>query len=172
MPPEIIIGPVRVFPGWLSVCWTFGDFEAKVTSQVVISWPEIWSFKLDESHDFVILGCDGIFDKLSDWDCVDCVWNTVRGIQEPDLHDSLGTGAECIMKNALNWRSLDNVTVVIVAFNGFWWALEDMKTSATATPNTINASRGYKKMGPQSVRTSIGGVTSVRKYHWDLSSGI
>jgi len=27
--PEIIIGPVRVFPGRLSVCRTFGDYEAK-----------------------------------------------------------------------------------------------------------------------------------------------
>lgn len=72
----------------------------------------------------------------------------MKGIQEPDLHDSLGTGAECIMKNALNRRSLDNVTVVIVAFNGFRRALEDIKISASATPNTINVSRGYKKMGP------------------------
>ena len=71
--PEIIIGPIRVFPGRLSVSRTFGDTEAKITNKggnpnVVISKPEIRSFKLDKGHDFVILGCDGIFDKLSDRD--------------------------------------------------------------------------------------------------------
>lgn len=69
--PEIIIGPIRVFPGRLSVSRTFGDTEAKVITKggnpkVVVSTPEICSFKLDKSHDFVILGCDGIFDKLTD----------------------------------------------------------------------------------------------------------
>lgn len=36
-----------------------------------------------------------------------------------DVHQVLGLGAESIMKNSLNRRSLDNVTVVIVAFSGF-----------------------------------------------------
>ena len=69
--PEIIIGPIRVFPGRLSVSRTFGDTEAKITNKggnpnVVVCTPEIRSFKLDKGHDFVILGCDGIFDKLTD----------------------------------------------------------------------------------------------------------
>ena len=70
-PPEIIIGPIRVFPGRLSVSRTFGDTEAKIAAKggnpnVVICTPEIRSFKIDKSHDFIILGCDGIFDKLTD----------------------------------------------------------------------------------------------------------
>lgn len=73
MPPEIIIGPIRVFPGRLSVSRTFGDTEAKVTAKggnpnVVVASPEIQSFKLDKLHDYMILACDGIFDKLSDRD--------------------------------------------------------------------------------------------------------
>lgn len=68
--PEIIIGPIRVFPGRLSVSRTFGDPEAKLhfkggNPNVVVSTPEIRSFRIDQRHDFVILGCDGIFDKLS-----------------------------------------------------------------------------------------------------------
>lgn len=88
-----------------------------------------------------------------------------------DIHESLGQGAECIMKNALHWRSLDNVTIVIVAFNGFKHALDDLKSSEKSTPNAI-PSRGYKMMGPQSVRSSIGGIKSVWKYHWDHSQGL
>jgi len=92
----------------------------------VIAKPEIKSFKIEDFHDFVVLGCDGIFDKLSDKDCVDCVWNTIKTIENPDIHESLGQGAECIMKNALNRRSLDNVTVVLVSFTGFKKAIEDL----------------------------------------------
>jgi serine/threonine protein phosphatase PrpC len=49
-------------------------------------------------------------------------------------------GVECIMKNALHRRSLDNVTIVIVAFNGFKKAIEEIKGSLTSTPSTIDKS--------------------------------
>lgn len=60
-PPEIIIGPIRVFPGRLSVSRTFGDTEAKLASKggnpnVVVATPEIQSFKIDKSHDYIVLG--------------------------------------------------------------------------------------------------------------------
>ena len=62
------------------MCRTFGDVEAKAAhllgnSKVVIADPDISFFKIDhKKHDFVILGCDGIFDKLDDKDCVHTVW--------------------------------------------------------------------------------------------------
>ncbi len=77
------MGPHRVFPGRLSVCRTFGDIEAKIpallgNSKVVISDPDICKFKLDDnSHDFIALGCDGIFDKLEDKDVVHTIWQGV-----------------------------------------------------------------------------------------------
>lgn len=122
--PEIIIGPIRVFPGRLSVSRTFGDPEAKLqikggNPNVVVSTPEIKSFKIDQRHDFIILGWDGIFDKLSNREWVDWVWNSIYQNPQLDVHQMLGLGAEWIMKNALNRRSLDNVTVVIIAFSGF-----------------------------------------------------
>jgi protein phosphatase 2C family protein 2/3 len=80
---QVILGPHRVFPGRLSVCRTFGDIEAKVPSllgnpKVVIAEPDISFFKIDQnSHDFIVLGCDGIFDKLEDKDVVHTVWQSV-----------------------------------------------------------------------------------------------
>jgi serine/threonine protein phosphatase PrpC len=72
---EVIVGPLRVLPGRLSVSRTFGDAEAKIekfggNSKVVIATPEIKQFKISSEHDFVVLGCDGIFDKLSNEDTV------------------------------------------------------------------------------------------------------
>jgi len=56
----MILGPLRVFPGRLSVSRTFGDIEAKLEKlggnpHVVICQPEIKSFKITDEHDFIIL---------------------------------------------------------------------------------------------------------------------
>ena len=66
---QLLYGPHRVFPGGLSVSRTFGDIEAKRTKyggnpKVVIAPPDIKCFKIEDNYDFIILGCDGIFDKL------------------------------------------------------------------------------------------------------------
>lgn len=67
----MFLGPFRVLPGRLSVSRTFGDIEAKAEKYggkpgVVIAQPEIASFNLEEDmQDFIILGCDGIFDRLN-----------------------------------------------------------------------------------------------------------
>ena len=55
------MGPLRVFPGRLSVSRTFGDLEAKDLKfggnpNVVVSTPEIKSFKIIDDHDFIVLG--------------------------------------------------------------------------------------------------------------------
>ncbi len=58
---------MRVFPGRLSVSRTIGDIEAKLEQfggnpNVVISDVDIRVHKLSAEDDFIILGCDGIFD--------------------------------------------------------------------------------------------------------------
>jgi len=63
-------GPFRVNPGGLSVSRAFGDIEAKVKNYggipgVLSAVPDIKAFKLNSCYDFIVLGCDGIFDKMS-----------------------------------------------------------------------------------------------------------
>lgn len=80
-------GPLRVFPGRLSVARTFGDIEAKLprfggNPNVIICEPEIRSFKLQENHfDFIVVGCDGIFDRLNNRDVIDTVWESALELQ-------------------------------------------------------------------------------------------
>ena len=72
----MIIGPLRVLPGRLSVSRTFGDAEAKLVKyggnqNVVVATPEIMSFRIQQNeHDFIVLGCDGIFDKMNNKETV------------------------------------------------------------------------------------------------------
>jgi protein phosphatase 2C family protein 2/3 len=67
---QLIVGPHRVFPGRLSVSRTIGDIEAKYPKyggnpNVVVATPEIKSFKIRNNYDFILIGCDGIFEKLT-----------------------------------------------------------------------------------------------------------
>jgi protein phosphatase PTC2/3 len=81
---DLIVGPLRVLPGRLSVSRTFGDAEAKLSKyggnpNVVIATPEIKGFKIiPNEHDFIVLGCDGIFDKINNKEAIQCVWNSVK----------------------------------------------------------------------------------------------
>jgi len=76
----MLYGPYRVLPGRLSVSRTFGDIEAKLEKfggkpGVVSAVPQISQFTIDENvNDFIVLGCDGIFDRLSSLNVVDAAW--------------------------------------------------------------------------------------------------
>lgn len=87
----MILGPLRVFPGRLSVSRTFGDVEAKLTKfggnpNVVIAEPEIWDFKIDSSCDFIMLACDGIFEKLQNSECIQTIWEGIKESKSSNIH--------------------------------------------------------------------------------------
>lgn len=80
---QVVLGPHRVFPGRLSVSRTFGDIEAKMPKyegnpNVVIAEPDVTAFKIRNNYDFIVIGCDGIFDKLSNKDTIHLSWQSVR----------------------------------------------------------------------------------------------
>ena len=62
------------------MCRTFGDIEAKLEKldgnvRVVVADPDVTAFRIDRNkHDFIVIGCDGIFDKLENRDCNHLVW--------------------------------------------------------------------------------------------------
>jgi len=95
---QVVLGPTRVFPGRLSVSRTFGDIEAKLPKfdgnpNVVVADPDIVAFKIDKDrHDFICIGCDGIFDKMESKDAIHCDWQAALSseAQQPNiqLHSS------------------------------------------------------------------------------------
>lgn len=78
----MVYGPHRVFPGRLSVSRTIGDIEAKIekyegNANVVIADPDVTAFEIKDNHDFIVIGCDGVFDKLSSKDAIHIAWQKV-----------------------------------------------------------------------------------------------
>ena len=127
------VGPYRVFPGRLSVCRTFGDCEAKLShlggvQGVVTCEPEIThEVEGSDSIDYVLIGSDGIFDKMKNDTINEIVWDVTtkqRALahsqgQVPSIHTISGLVADEILHAAAKARSLDNISVVFVAFKRF-----------------------------------------------------
>ena len=70
--------PWRVLPGRLSVSRTFGDIEAKDErfggmKGVVVALPDITEIELNDEFNFIVIGCDGIFDVLSNEELLECI---------------------------------------------------------------------------------------------------
>ena len=111
---------------------TFGDIEAKRTKyqgnpKVVIATPDIKCFKIEDNYDYIVLGCDGIYDKLSNTQVVQAGWEAAKKKfkdRGQAIHQNCGTAVEAILKSSIAERSLDNVTVVIIAFKNFRKALK------------------------------------------------
>lgn len=121
--------PWRVLPGRLSVSRTFGDVQAKTEkfggkSGVIIPVPDMIEFDLDESFDFMVMGCDGIFDVISNEQILD-IWKIVLNEQrykdfehdELDINILCGDFADAIIKSSLFKNSYDNLSCIVVVFN-------------------------------------------------------
>ena len=123
---QILLGPFRVFPGRLSCSRTIGDIEAKKTEfggnpNVIIPKPNIYIFDLSkEDIDFFIMGCDGIYDQLTNKEILDAAWQVFKNKNNENeninLHDQCGKITDFILKCAMVRKSFDNITCLIVCF--------------------------------------------------------
>ena len=102
---------------------TIGDIEAKLPIYkgkpiIIIFTPEINSFKIESEHDFLVLGSDGIFDKLENREVINLAWKAVDENKQKFEDENIlcGLSAELILKGAICKRTLDNVTVIMICF--------------------------------------------------------
>ena len=146
---KILIGPYRVIPGRLSVCRTIGDAEAKIQKfggnpNVIISTPDIFYYNLKkENLDFFILGCDGIYDQMTNKEILDLAWMILKTNKNSeykenglnsynnsnnnninndlnDIHYKSGLIVDLIIKSSLARKSFDNVTCLFIGLKDFF----------------------------------------------------
>ena len=121
--PNIIY---RIYPCHLAVSRTIGDIKAKDTSfgglhNVIISIPDIYIVDINSNMDFIIMGCDGIFDNLSNSEIIDCAWFCVDNVVKDRKYDiNFVTLDICnmIIKNAMDKLSGDNLSVIVIGLDG------------------------------------------------------
>ena len=125
---QILLGPYRVLPGRLSVSRTIGDIEAKEIKfggnpKVIIPYPDIFIYDLNKDEiDFIILGCDGIYDQISSNEILDLAWmifNNNDINNNSNIHEKCGIIVDLILKASMARKSFDNVTCVIISLKDF-----------------------------------------------------
>jgi serine/threonine protein phosphatase PrpC len=97
--------------GKLAVSRALGDAEYKVPkakANFVSNEAYAASMDLNETHEFIVLACDGLWDKLTHQEVIDFVHEHLALGQSPQ-HIS-----ELLAQHALDKGSRDNVTVIIV----------------------------------------------------------
>ena len=96
---------------------SFGDVMHKAATPAargaptITATPEVAIRALDREDEFVVLGCDGLWDALS----AQTVTNFVRG--ELNAHRDLQRAAKAVTEEAIRRGSVDNVSVIVVALN-------------------------------------------------------
>mmetsp|Transcript_18621 Transcript_18621/g.59290 ORF Transcript_18621/g.59290 Transcript_18621/m.59290 type:complete len:315 (-) Transcript_18621:326-1270(-) len=104
--------------GDLAVSRALGDFSYKVTptqppeKQMVSPEPEVKVVKREQDDEFLILACDGIWDVLSNEQCVDFVRDKLR------RYNKVEKVCESLLDECLARGSRDNMSAVLVLFPG------------------------------------------------------
>jgi len=99
--------------GTLAVSRAFGDFDFKfpqnkAEGDFVTAQPFVNTIPLTSDYEFMILACDGLWDKISYTTAVESVAaakNTGKPVTEI---------VELLVKSSLDKGSLDNVTTIVV----------------------------------------------------------
>jgi hypothetical protein len=73
-----------------------------------------------------------VFDKATSQDIVQLVWETARKERPKSIHAFCGLAVENILKLAIARKSADNVTAVMVAFEGLKKALDKLEAPGMA----------------------------------------
>jgi len=102
--------------GSLAVSRAFGDGEMKVPrnradAHFVSNEPYLQTVAIDHDVPFMIIACDGLWDKVEYQEAVDFIENTRKNNVSPT------DAAKMLVRKALEAGTLDNVSVVIVYFN-------------------------------------------------------
>ena len=116
----------RIYPNDLAVARTVGDIANKKKSlggnpQLLINTSEVTIIDNSPHNDFIIMGCDGIFDMLSNKEIIDCAWYTIQNMSKERKNDinliSLDI-CNMIIKYSMVKLSGDNLTCIVIGLEG------------------------------------------------------
>ena len=142
----------RVFPSDLAVMRTIGDIKAKKKEfggnpGTVINTPEIFIFDINSSDDFIVMGCDGIFDDLSNQEIINAAWVAFKyraNEKNYDLHELSQEACDLVMKFALEKQTTDNLSCIIIGLEGIEKFLKMNQLKKKVNNNMNNFKKEFK----------------------------
>jgi serine/threonine protein phosphatase PrpC len=142
--------------GKLGVSRAFGNYEFK-ESRYLSSEPEVIQVKLTDEAEFLVVGCDGLYERFSNEEIVKFI---KTGLLQYPLQDVV----QELVAEAIDRGSEDNITVIVVKFEKAYRKLlrKRARKSAKSAQNLIPLGKGI------SLVTS--GKTSVKTIHSESPS--
>lgn len=88
-----------------------GEFSSRFNGDLVIATPDVVEHDISPQDEFIVLGCDGLFEVMEPQQVVDYVRTKL------ELHGDVQHACEELVSHAINMGSTDNVSAIIVGFN-------------------------------------------------------
>ncbi|GMG17886.1 unnamed protein product [Phytophthora fragariaefolia] len=88
-----------------------GEFKSRFNGDLVSATPDVVAHEIKSQDEFMVLGCDGLYDVMEPQDVV----NFVRA--KLGLHGDVQHATEELVSHAIALGSTDNVSAIIVCFN-------------------------------------------------------
>jgi serine/threonine protein phosphatase PrpC len=116
----------RHFPSNLAIMRSIGDFKAKSKDfgglpNNIIAVPEIYTYDYNHINDFIIMGCDGIFDDLSNEEIINTAWYIFKNKAKQrnyDINLLSKNSCDLIIKYAMELLTSDNLSCIIIGMEG------------------------------------------------------
>jgi len=109
--------------GNLNLSRAIGDFEYKkstqlsVKEQLVIAFPEVKQFTLSPNADFILMGCDGIWESLSNDEIVAEVHKLLKNNGTTDLKKTVEELLDKLLApDTTTGIGCDNMTSILISF--------------------------------------------------------
>lgn len=95
----------------LSLSRAFGDLD---TRPYVSYIPDIFKYEIAKSDKFIVMGCDGLWDVMSNQDVVNFILEIIQNIELKKIPQNTNI-AKIVAEHAINdLKSGDNVSVIII----------------------------------------------------------
>ena len=142
----------RVYPSDLAVMRTIGDIKAKKKEYggipgTIINIPEIFIYDINGNDDFIVLGCDGIFDDLSNEEVINAAWMAYKHRAEEknyDMHESTKEACDLVIRVALEKQTTDNLSCIIIGLEGLEKYFKTIQLKEKVNSNINNFKKEIK----------------------------
>lgn len=116
----------RHYPSDLAIMRSIGDLKAKYKEygglpDNIIAVPEIFVYDYSHTNDFIIMGCDGIYDDLSNEEIINAAWYIFKNKAKEKSYDiNILSKDSCniIIKYGMDLLTSDNLTCIVIGLEG------------------------------------------------------
>ena len=111
-----------IMPSKLRTTRCFGSFISKsINKDLILSNPDIISFKFNSNYDFIFIGNQEIFRNMSNRDIIDCIKLIFFDKDNKnDIHIKCKNAVDLIIKTAELRISLGNLSCILIMFKDFY----------------------------------------------------